>query len=587
MALRLLVRSSFLVTLLALPSCGSQAPGPSPTPAPSGPGWPQWGQNPQHTGHADVSAQSPERLLADVVYDPFAAQEQVATGGALTVHYPVPLVNGDDVFLTVKSGAFTGIDSWETQAWSLKRLSWQGTELRERWTFRSDWKPEPNAGALGGWEPVHQAVLDGETLYVPGSGGTAFKVSRADGSMLARLNPFGGGIDPSVFVAGPLALDASGNLYYNVLQLDPAGPWTRDARGAWLVRIGRDGTTRAVPFSSLTAGTPAASDACLGTFSPAQLPWPPSPEAVPPSVACGSQRPGLNVAPAIGPDGTIYTVSRAHFSSRWGYLVAVNPDLSPRWIASLRERFTDGCGVPGSAGGTLPANGAPGGCRAGASLGVDPATNRPGGGEVLDQSSSSPVVAPDGAILYGAYSRYNYARGHLMKFSAGGQFLAAHDFGWDTTPAVYTRGGAYSVVIKDNHYEGVGSYCGNDAFCPSDEIDGPYSIVQLRGDTLAEEWAFRNTNTQSCRRNPDGSLACVSDHPNSFEWCINAPAIDRDGVVYANSEDGGLYAIAQGGALRKSLFLQLALEAAYTPLALGPDGRIYTQNFGHLLVVGR
>ena len=58
-------------------------------------------------------------------------------------------------------------------------------------------------------------------------------------------------------------------------------------------------------------------------------------------------------------------------------------------------------------------------------------------------------------------------------------------------------------------------------------------------------------------------------------------------MVYANSEDGGLYAIAQGGVLRKSLFLQLALEAAYTPLALGPDGRIYTQNFGHLLVVGR
>jgi len=32
--------------------------------------------------------------------------------------------------------------------------------------------------------------------------------------------------------------------------------------------------------------------------------------------------------------------------------------------------------------------------------------------------------------------------------------------------------------------------------------------------------------------------------------------------------------------------LQLALGAAYTPLTIGPDGKIYTQNDGHLFVVG-
>ena len=101
------------------------------------------------------------------------------------------------------------------------------------------------------------------------------------------------------------------------------------------------------------------------------------------------------------------------------------------------------------------------------------------------------------------------------------------------------------------------------------------------------EWKFKNNNTNSCSRNPDGSLKCVSDHPHSFEWCVNAPVIDSRGVVYANSEDGNLYAINQGGTLRQNIFQQLALGAAYTPASLGSDGKIYTQNAGHLFVVGQ
>ena len=60
-------------------------------------------------------------------------------------------------------------------------------------------------------------------------------------------------------------------------------------------------------------------------------------------------------------------------------------------------------------------------------------------GRVLDDASSSPTVAPDGSILYGAYTRYNWAQGHLFKFSAAGDFQAAYSFGWDTTPAIFTH----------------------------------------------------------------------------------------------------------------------------------------------------
>ena len=154
---------------------------------------------------------------------------------------------------------------------------------------------------------------------------------------------------------------------------------------------------------------------CKVSFPSSQLPWPPSSDAVPPATACGSQRAGLNVAPAVAPDGTIYTVSRAHFVSRYNYLIAVNANLTGKWASSLRGHLHDGCNDGTVSDSILPINGQPGGCRVGAHNGVDPGTNEPGPGRVLDDASSTPTIARDGTILFGAYTRYNYAQGHLMQ----------------------------------------------------------------------------------------------------------------------------------------------------------------------------
>jgi hypothetical protein len=48
-----------------------------------------------------------------------------------------------------------------------------------------------------------------------------------------------------------------------------------------------------------------------------------------------------------------------------------------------------------------------------------------------------------------------------------------------------------------------------------------------------------------------------------------------------------LYAINQGGTKKQGIFQQLNLGAAYTPASLGPDGKIYSQNAGHMFVVGQ
>ncbi len=545
----------WLVGLLAglLPSCGDPAASES---------WFQWGQKAQHTGSFSVAGQSPDRIVATVEVDPFVAQ--ISGGGPLHVHYPVPLLRGDDVYLMVKSGSYTGLQTWNSQEWNWRALRWEGGELKERWTARTDWKPVPSGNRLT-WEPVHQAAISGDHLYAPGFGGTVARISLSDGAVKATVNPFGASPDPSIFVAGPLTVNAAGQVLYNAIRLDLTDPWRRDVVDAWLVQVSPDDTSRSVRFATLTPGAPAGADQCQGEFRNEPLPWPPSVDAVPASATCGSQRPGLNVAPAVGPDGTIYTVSRAHLTTRDAYLVAVNSDLTPRWAASLRDRMQDGCGVRAENGGVLPPDGAVGGCRVGSRPGVDPMTNRPGGGTVLDESTSSPVVTPDGNILYGAYSRYNYGRGHLMKFSAAGAFLTSYGYGWDLTPAIDGTGGNYSVLVKDNHYPGIGSYCSTTSFCGTDP--GVHSITRLRGDTLSREWS--------------------TPTPSGMEWCINAPAVDRDGKLYVHSEDGSLYVFGRDGAIVKSLFLRRPQEAAYTPLSLDAAGRIYAQNAGHFFVVGR
>ena len=552
------------------------------------PDWPQWGQNPQHTGEVSWNGQNLNQILEDIVYDPFVADEMAENGGNLLVHYQVPIVDGNDVYMEFKAGNFTHIETWETQDWLEKKLTWQGGQLVEVWSHTSDWKPVPFASRVSFngpfWEPVYHPVLAGNFIYIPEAGGTVAKVNTNNGSVAATINPFGATKDMNIFVAGPLSADKNGNVYYNAIKLSSGRPWDDDVVDSWLVKIASNGTASKVRFATLTPDAPAGTDQCIVGFPNSQLPWPPSPNAAPPTDFCGSQRPGINVAPAIASNGTIYTVSRGHFVTRYNYLIAVNPNLTLKWNASLRNRLNDGCGV------LLPIGG-PGGCREGAHLGVDPGTNESGPGRVLDDGSSSPTVAPDGSVVFGTYTRYNWAQGHLMKFSSTGQFQGAYEFGWDITPGIYSHDGTYSIVTKDNHYGEVGSYCDVEAICPSDRTathpnyPEEYFITQLNS-AMGVEWRFKNTNTLSCTRDANGNVTCVNDHPHGFEWCVNGMVTDSTGVVYANSEDGHLFAINQGGTLKQSIFQQLAVGAAYTPASVARDGKIYSQNAGHLFVVG-
>lgn len=554
-------------------------------------GWTQWSQSGSHQSSVCVAGQTPNKVLATVTVDPFGWQETGSDDGDLLVHYQVPLVVGDDVYVLQKGGSFTapceqpdgggevGCYAWDSQTWGEARYHWSGNTLVQDWMAPSDWKPVPSEFASS--QPLFQPVIVGDFLYLPGAGGTVYKIDRHRGTVLAHLDPFGVGTpDPDRYVSGPLVADQAGRVWYNVLKLDHDTPLEADANG-WLVVLTANDQAVAFDYDDLVADAPTGTS-CHGTYAgmetPPPLPWPPlDPNGnpiPPPPVECGSQRPGLNVAPAVGADGTIYTVSRAQFSSRDSFLVAIGPDLSPRWTASLRDRLSDYCGV------VVPIDGDPvdhpNDCTVGTPPGIERLTGELPAARVIDESSSSPVALPDGSVLYGAYTSYNDVRGHLFKFSHDGKLQATYDYGWDYTPAVWQHGNTYSIVVKDNHY------VYDDMGTPL----GPYYITQL-DPNLKIEWQYKNTNTDSCKYNASGQLECVTDHPNGFEWCINAPAIDENGTVYAGGEDGVVYAIGQGGVDEGHLFLSMSLGASYTPLSIDHAGRLYTQNDGKMVVVGR
>lgn len=551
--------------------------------------WPQWGRNSQHTGAVNVQGINFNKVLANFIYDPFVEAEKAdpLNDGTLAVHYQAALVDGSDVYMAAKTGEYTSVASWETQIWNERKYSWVGNNLVQQWNFESDWKPVPNADLVLFFEPVFHAALSGNFVYVPGAGGTVFKVRKSNGNVVTRYNPFssGQGLSDNTFVISPISVDAEGNIYYTAIKMRRNDPWFGDPINSWLVRIKPNGDIRKERFTDLVIGATPENEPCEVGFPDNGEPLPPSPDAVAPTFRCGPVRPAINAAPAIGPDGTIVIVARNHVVSRYGYIVALNPNLSTKWVASTRHILNDGCNI------TLPPNGSPGGCRVGTTTGFDPETNSLPSGRVNDNSTSSPVIAPDGSVIYGSQTRYNYGQGHLLRYSSTGQFIAAYQFGWDVTPAIYKHNGTYSIITKENRYN-IGSYCALPSVCPPDRNattpNDPeaYYITQL-SPNMTVEWQYKNTNTQTCTRNPDNSITCVDDTPFSFEWCVNGVAVDQNGVVYANAEDGNVYAINQGGTLKRRLFLKNALRSAYTPTVLGSDGKIYAQQNGELFVVGR
>jgi hypothetical protein len=174
----------------ALAACTAPAAEDTLTQASSGArcGWTQWGHDASHDGAGCAAGQTLAAQRAHVVLDPFVdqavAEFNVGNDGPLLTHFQVPLIDGDDVFVMRKAGTYPscdppgsgtpfpcGPDAIDRLVWTERAYRWRHGQLEERWSFASDWKP-PAVGI----EEMFQPALAGRYLYVPGAGGSVFKV---------------------------------------------------------------------------------------------------------------------------------------------------------------------------------------------------------------------------------------------------------------------------------------------------------------------------------------------------------------------------------------------------------------------------
>src|SRR5205085_5950335 len=103
--------------------------------------WPQWALNPQHTESlSNTTGQPLNQNLVNLVYDFNTAGEKADPNAAdgLDIHYQVPLIDGNDVFVESKDGTYSN-NTYSTQRWHQNKYTWVGSNFTKVWSFDTDW----------------------------------------------------------------------------------------------------------------------------------------------------------------------------------------------------------------------------------------------------------------------------------------------------------------------------------------------------------------------------------------------------------------------------------------------------------------
>src|SRR5262249_52123404 len=223
-----------------------------------------------------------------------------------------------------------------------------------------------------------------------------------------------------------------------------------------------------------------------------------------------------NAAPAISNDGTtVYILVKSASTDYYAYLVGLDTTtLATRSRVFLRD----------------PRSGV-------------------GNAGIPDDSTASPMVAPDGTVFVGVFApNYDGSRGWMLHFSGdlGTQYTPAA-FGWDDTDAIvptsmvpqYTGTSPYLIFSKYNNYSSVetGSTGGDGVNMVA--ILDPYSTeTDPRNDGSSPIQVMREVLTVPGPTPDPGNISSSTPHAVR-EWCINTAAVDPAlGAIYFPSEDG-------------------------------------------------
>jgi len=296
-----------------------------------------------------------------------------------------------------------------------------------------------------------------------------------------------------------------------------------------IARIGADGT------GSWVSASTAAADSSIG-----QVPH--------------------NVAPALSNDEqTLYITVKSNTTSYYGYLVGLNPaTLATRYKVFLKDPRSSGANNAG----------------------------------VLNDSTASPMVAPDGRVFLGVFGNpYNGSRGWMLQFSADlSQQFTPGGFGWDTTATLvpramvpsYTGSSDYLVFTKYNNYYGI-----------TDGGNGQNLVAILDpNDTMVESHSSSNGLLVMKAIMTQVGPTHDWDYPNVStavrEWCINSAAADPvTKSIMTNSADGKFYRWdLTSNTLSEVVQLSNGIGQPYTPTVIGMDGTVYGIQIGKLFAIG-
>lgn len=260
----------------------------------------------------------------------------------------------------------------------------------------------------------------------------------------------------------------------------------------------------------------------------------------------------MNCAPAISADGATVYIAVSNGSS--GYLVGLDATtLAAKYRVQL----------------------------------IDPETNE--SAEVLDDSSATPTIGPDGAVYYGVveanFGDHN-CRGWLLSYSADlSKENTPGSFGWDDTVSIVPAAALgqkagnspYYLMSKYNDYYDCGSGTGNNEIAildPNSTQKDEYSNVTV----MKEVETILDPN--QVQGEPQGAV---------YEWCVNTAVVDvKNKSVVANAEDGYSYRWdLPTNSFAQKLMLNPPTYEAYTSTLIGPDGTDYAINNATLYAIGK
>ena len=205
---------------------------------------------------------------------------------------------------------------------------------------------------------------------------------------------------------------------------------------------------------------------------------------------------------------------------------------------------------------------------------------------VLDDSTASPTVGPDGDVYFGVYESpccANNSRGWMLHFDRTLAVVKVPGaFGWDADASIvlrelvpgYSGSSSYLILTKYNNYKGAGSGDGANRLALLD----PNTAM---ADRITGALVMQEVYT-ILGPTPDGDDVAVK------EWCITSAVIDvPNKSALVNSEDGRLYRWdLTTNTFSQEIALSAGVAAAYTPTLIGPDGTVYAINDAILFAVG-